>query len=243
MSQISTLTAWHKAQLGVVETPKGSNNVKYNTQFYGRAVSGSQYPWCCAYIWCSFQDTKLASLFCGGAKTAYCPYVVQYAKAHKQWVTSGYREGDLILFDWDGDGTADHIGYCTGMSGNIVLTIEGNAADDVGTYRRYQSNIMGAYRPAYDEAPKTEVKTEAKPVAKVETKIESTPEILRRGSTGQRVKNAQALLFAHGYFTDAEDIDGEFGNRTYLATIKFQSDHGLEADGEIGPITLAALNS
>lgn len=76
-----------------------------------------------------------------------------------------------------------------------------------------------------------------------------TRDWLQRGDVGQRVKNAQALLYAHGYLLNADgendwrEIDGEFGNRTYLATVKFQSDHGLEPDGEIGPITLAALNS
>ena len=42
-----------KSQIGVKESPSGSNNVKYNTWYYGKAVSGSAYPWCCVFVeWC-----------------------------------------------------------------------------------------------------------------------------------------------------------------------------------------------
>lgn len=38
------------AEVGVKESPKNSNNVKYNTWFYGRTVSGSKYPWCMVFV-------------------------------------------------------------------------------------------------------------------------------------------------------------------------------------------------
>lgn len=42
-----------KSQIGVKESPAGSNKVKYNTWYYGSAVSGSDYPWCCVFVeWC-----------------------------------------------------------------------------------------------------------------------------------------------------------------------------------------------
>lgn len=42
-----------KSQIGVKESPANSNNVKYNTWYYGKAVSGSAYPWCCGFVeWC-----------------------------------------------------------------------------------------------------------------------------------------------------------------------------------------------
>ena len=41
------------AELGVMEYPSGSNRVKYNTWFYGSAVSGDAYPWCAVFVcWC-----------------------------------------------------------------------------------------------------------------------------------------------------------------------------------------------
>lgn len=37
-------------QVGTTEYPSGSNKVKYNTWYYGSAVSGSAYPWCMAFV-------------------------------------------------------------------------------------------------------------------------------------------------------------------------------------------------
>ena len=32
----------------------GTNNVKYNTWFYGHEVDGSNYPWCAVFVsWCA----------------------------------------------------------------------------------------------------------------------------------------------------------------------------------------------
>lgn len=42
-----------QAQVGVKEYPADSNKVKYNTWYWGKAVSGSAYPWCAAFVsWC-----------------------------------------------------------------------------------------------------------------------------------------------------------------------------------------------
>lgn len=41
------------AEVGIKESPKNSNNVKYNTWFYGHAVHGDDYAWCMAFVcWC-----------------------------------------------------------------------------------------------------------------------------------------------------------------------------------------------
>ena len=48
--QINRIIAIASAEVGITEYPPGSNNVKYNTWFYGRQVSGKNYPWCCTFI-------------------------------------------------------------------------------------------------------------------------------------------------------------------------------------------------
>ena len=52
-----------RAQLGIREEPPNSNRVKFNTAYYGREVAGSDYPWCCAFIWWVFWEAGAASLF------------------------------------------------------------------------------------------------------------------------------------------------------------------------------------
>lgn len=48
--QINQIIARAIGEVGITEYPPNSNNVKYNTWFYGRAVQGSKYPWCATFV-------------------------------------------------------------------------------------------------------------------------------------------------------------------------------------------------
>lgn len=61
--------------------------------------------------------------------------------------------------------------------------------------------------------------------------------ILKKGSTGPEVEQLQNDLIALGYDCGNGGADGDFGNLTLGAVIQFQSDFGLEPDGEVGPMT------
>lgn len=63
---------------------------------------------------------------------------------------------------------------------------------------------------------------------------------VRQGSRGEAVKAAQTLLDKFG---SGLAVDGDFGSGTNAATRRFQSGHGLAADGVIGPNTWSALAS
>ena len=88
---VLTIAEW---QVGVLESPAGSNKVKYNTEFYGREVSRRAYPWCMAFIWRAFREVGF-NLY----KTAGCSAFVRRYKAFSpgQVVTRGYRPGDIVL--------------------------------------------------------------------------------------------------------------------------------------------------
>ena len=66
------------------------------------------------------------------------------------------------------------------------------------------------------------------------------PETVRRGSSGPAVREAQYLLARHQYLRAAA-IDGSFGPATDAAVRRFQHDHGLDADGNVGARTWEAL--
>ncbi len=81
---------------------------------------------------------------------AYCPDIQNNAKANGAFVGEDQAQpGDAVLFDWDGDGSADHIGYVTKVNGDgTVETIEGNtsgnnAGSQVASKSRNRSNILG----------------------------------------------------------------------------------------------------
>lgn len=148
--------------LGVKEYPPDSNNVVFNTDYYGRKVSGN-YPWCCAFVWDVFRMAGASSLFYGGRKTAYCPYVETWGKSNGLTVpiNSG-RYGDIVLFDWQHNGEADHIGFIESQKPNgSYITIEGNTAvgndsngGEVMRRIRPQTTILCIIRPKYEEDDK-----------------------------------------------------------------------------------------
>ncbi len=61
---------------------------------------------------------------------------------------------------------------------------------------------------------------------------------MRLCQRGGAVVSVQTQLVRHGYEVE---IDGYFGPQTQAAVRRFQADHGLEADGLVGPITWPAL--
>ena len=69
-----------------------------------------------------------------------------------------------------------------------------------------------------------------------------TKPTLRKGDKGPYVTLAQTELIQRGYALPKYGADGDFGNETLSAVKAFQKDHGLTADGVIGPATWEALD-
>jgi hypothetical protein len=167
MTQIEKIISVAKSYLGVKESPANSNNVQFNTKYYGHAVSGANYAWCAVFVWCCFDEAGLASVYTEGKKylkdgaDAYyfegCPAVMRYAKSKGRWITGGYKKGDVILFDWDGGGTPDHVGIAASdLANGSIQVIEGNTSagnnsdgGEVMLRAREPKDVVGAYRPAY----------------------------------------------------------------------------------------------
>ena len=145
-----------RLQLGIKENPPNSNRVKFNTAYYGQEVSGSAYPWCCAFVWWVFREAGASGLFYGGKRTASCSTLLGFHKA--QAVRENYLPGDIIFFNFDGKRNTQHVGICEGWDGRYITTIDGNTAPTneanggaVMRRRRAKKYIVGAYRPAYEE--------------------------------------------------------------------------------------------
>ena len=237
MAKASDIVKKAAKEIGVKENPAGSNRVKYNTAYYGREVSGSAYPWCCAFIWWVFRECGASRLFFNGKKSAYCPTVEAWGKAEGLTVErSKGKPGDIVLFDFYGKGISGHIGIIEKVVGNKYQTIEGNTSstsDDNGgaVMRRTRplSVVRCIIRPKYDGVTATSSK-EVKTV-KVELPV------LKQGSKGRSVGVLQTLLKALGYkdqYGNALDVDNDFGKKTAYALKKFQKAKGLTVDGVCG---------
>ena len=65
------------------------------------------------------------------------------------------KRNDLIIYDWDKNGWADHVGIVMGVKDGYIQVIEGNIRDTVG-YRNVpikSTSIKGFIRLPYDENP------------------------------------------------------------------------------------------
>lgn len=65
--------------------------------------------------------------------------------------------------------------------------------------------------------------------------------ILKRGMLGEDVRTMQEYLNKLGYNVGPDGPDGDFGKNTESALQAFQNDHGLDDDGEYGPLTHEAM--
>ena len=235
------------SQLGTKEQPANSNNVKYNTDYYGRAVSGSSYPWCCAFVWWVFKECGASDLFYGGKKTAYCPTVEHYYKQKGQWYTSDAKPGDLVLFDFTGSKVAGHIGILEKVNVDGTYTvIEGNTSTsndsnggEVMRRKRNRSVIRGFARPNYDGAVVKNTTTTT--ATKGADTVNITLSVLKKGAKGNEVKTLQRLLIALGFSCGDGGADGDFWNATDEAVRAFQKKRNLGVDGVVGENTWNAL--
>lgn len=112
--------------IGMSEDPAGSNKVMFS-EWYG--LTG---PWCAMFVTYCFVQAK-SKAFVKGSKYAYCPYVLADAKASRNGLRvipkTDVRTGDIVLFDWNKDGTADHIGIVdTAPVKSSFTTVEGNTS-------------------------------------------------------------------------------------------------------------------
>jgi hypothetical protein len=113
--------------IGVAENPLGSNKVMFS-DWYG--ITGA---WCAMFQTYNYVAAG-SKAFQRGNRWAYCPFVVDDARAGRNGLKlvspANVAPGDLVLFDWNGDGVADHIGMFetwTDKKKKSFTAIEGNA--------------------------------------------------------------------------------------------------------------------
>ena len=85
-------------------------------------------------------------------KTKRVPYVEWFRKCD-QWQYRDYEPslGNLIFYDWESDGLADHVGIVERVKDGIVYSIEGNAGNVCIENSHYLATtpIYGYGTPAY----------------------------------------------------------------------------------------------
>ena len=113
--------------------------------------------WCDIFVTTVFQQAGLSHLI--GRE---CGVQRHIGIMEKKGIWKGKslpQQGDVVTFDWDGGGWADHIGIVESVSNGVITTIEGNSSLSAGSTEKTRVNrktynwdskyIKGYARPAY----------------------------------------------------------------------------------------------
>lgn len=104
-----------------------------------------------------------AGVKAAGLPGAYVPWILSAnSDAGRLVANEDAQPGDLVMFDWQGDGVADHIGiveenhpdegWMQTIEGNTSPSSGGSQSNGGGVYRRARnySSIIGVARPYYE---------------------------------------------------------------------------------------------
>lgn len=207
---------------------------------------GGDGAWCAMFVSYVLNIVSIGE----GVTSDSCTLMQRYMSESDKWSEPDDWPipGDIIFFDWDNkkeERPLDHVGICVGFNNDTLQITYVNGNGDSSYYvteEEINVNAKGkdghnlvAYWMRYvgdeeSEAPEYEDK-------EVELKVRQ----LHKGMSGGDVKSLQRLLFADGYSVGMSGDDGDFGNDTEKAVIKYQKDHELDPDGIAGEKTLTAL--
>ena len=113
---------------------------------------GSRAEWCACFVsWCANECGYIEAGVI--PKFAGCVQGSQWFKDRGLWQDRNFEPsaGQIIFFDWEGDGVTDHVGIVERVENGTVYTVEGNSGDACrqNSYSIGSSVIYGYGCPAY----------------------------------------------------------------------------------------------
>ena len=221
------LVAWCMEQVGYVE---GANNWNKYAQKWTSAGgwNAQNQPWCDIFVDCGFIECfgiELASKLTyqqKGGFSALCSASAQFYKNNGAYY-SRPEVGDQVFFNVSGG--INHTGIVVSVSGGVVTTVEGNSSD-INGYGRPNWSVFedgGEEEPPAPDVP-----------AQDTCSVTVTLPVVKYGDEGIAVKIMQSLLIAKGYSCGWWGADGDYGNGTKDALLRFQKNSALEQDGICG---------
>ena len=210
----------------------GNNYIKYcNDMGYSYRIE-----WCACFISWLAEKLGITDII---PVDMSCNSQIKKFKSMGVWHTDrNFQSGDIIYYDWDNSGDADHVGIIEKENGMSLTVIEGNNGNFPNDrVRRREINsasslIFGYARPKY---PSVTFRKSS------DNTINVFLPTLHKGDSGNSVKILQAFLIAYEYSIGISGIDGEFGFDTESAVKQFQKKSGIDVDGIVGRDTWSEL--
>ena len=137
------------AIVAVAQTQLGNEGGLKYCEWYGYPY---RVEWCVIFVgWCAEQ--------CGYLDEGVLPKMegvlplVDWFRERDQWQYRDYEPnpGDLIFYDWENDGIADHVGIVERVENGLIYSVEGNVDDRCIENSHYvgTSSIYGFGLPQY----------------------------------------------------------------------------------------------
>jgi cell wall-associated NlpC family hydrolase len=142
----SVLYGIHSGSGDIVEVATSQIGNTGGEPFWSWYGFSSRVEWCACFVsWCANETGYIQSGVI--PRFSYCPTGAGWFRDAGRWQSRGYapKPGDIIFFDWEQDGTSDHVGIVEFSDGTTVHTIEGNSSNAVrrNTYDINNSAIYG----------------------------------------------------------------------------------------------------
>ena len=244
-SQIGYHEKATNAQLDDPVANSGSNNYNKFSKilddipgFYNYAGKNG-FAWCDCFVDACFVHCYTApvalQLLCQpwGSAGAGCMYSAQYYEKQGRFFVTDPQPGDQIFFDYGGG--INHTGIVVDVNRYAIITVEGNADDQVKqcSYPHSANYIAGVGRPNWDidvdipDAPIDDNPVEPQPTT---CEVTAIVPVIHFGDVSPWVKVMQTLLIANGFSCGWYGADGEFGTQTKIGLFQFRQAHGLQTD-------------
>jgi len=114
----------------------GCNEADGSANKFLGGQSAAAIPWCAAFVEYCMKNggsyDQVPDWYKNVDNKWYCPNIYNAAK-NAGAIINGQeaKPGDIVLFDWHGDGTRDHIGIVKSVSNGQVVVVEGNTSNQV----------------------------------------------------------------------------------------------------------------
>ena len=263
----SKALAWAASQIGYTrwdDPEEGSLYGRWYAKKHGAYYGTSGVPFCAMFAsWCLTDDDGVSVI--PGGDFAYVPYGINAARSAGQLVApSNAAPGDLICFDWDGDGVADHVGLVEANYGSWVQTIEGNTSSGAagsqsnggGVWRRTRDwdSVCAVIRPSYDGTTTASGYTD---VTALQAAVGATADNIVGPDTTKRIYAVVAASswggrqfpFGIEYVqsvigTEADGVWGDASDEAHDRVVgNLQRAVGVDDDEIYGPATNQAINT
>ena len=126
----ATVKQYGKGSKAIVKVAKGQIGNSGGRKYWSWFGFRYRVSWCACFVsWCANQCGYISAGVI--PKFSYVDNGAYFFKTNGRWRGRGYRPkaGDIIFFDWDGNGVGNHVGIVSSCSGGTVHTIEGNSGD------------------------------------------------------------------------------------------------------------------